>query len=147
MKIRILKRRSAAIFVASLVAVCGLAQKKPDDAAPDEGPCLTVMNPAVENKIEERLPLPPRLDMLQGKTVYLIDINWGGPIAALLKDTHGFKTKRSRSEWLSQNVEKTAASYWGNAVVASLSAALALQGLEPYVIWRQLPCRFLDQAI
>jgi hypothetical protein len=83
MKIRILKPRSAAIFVASLVAVCGLAQKKSDNAVPDEGPRLTVMNPAVENKLAERLPLAPRLDTLQGKTVYLIDINWGGPEAAL----------------------------------------------------------------
>jgi hypothetical protein len=60
-------------------------------------------------------------------------------VAGLLKDVHGFKTKSMLAQWLSQNVEKTAASYWGNAVVASMSAALASQGLEPYATWKQLP--------
>jgi hypothetical protein len=60
-------------------------------------------------------------------------------VAALLKDVHGFQTKASLSQWLSQNVEKTAVSYWGNAVVASISEALALQGLEPYATWKKLP--------
>ncbi len=60
-------------------------------------------------------------------------------VAALLKDVHGFKTKQMLTRWLSQNVEKTAESYWGNAVVASISASLASQGLEPYAAWKKLP--------
>ena len=60
-------------------------------------------------------------------------------VAALLQNVHGFKTKQMLAQWLSQNVEKTAESYWGNAVVASMSAALALQGLEPYATWKKLP--------
>jgi hypothetical protein len=60
-------------------------------------------------------------------------------VASLLKDVHGFKTKQMLAEWLSQNVDKTASSYWGNAVVASVSAALADQGLEPYATWKKLP--------
>ncbi len=60
-------------------------------------------------------------------------------VASLLRDVHGFKTKMALAQWLSQNVEKTAASYWGNAVVASISASLALQGLEPYATWKKLP--------
>ena len=43
---------------------------------------VTVMNPIVESKMAERLPLSPRLDTLSGKTLYLVDINWGGPQAA-----------------------------------------------------------------
>lgn len=43
---------------------------------------ITVMNPAVANRLAERLPLAPRLDALEGKTVYMVDINWGGPEAA-----------------------------------------------------------------
>jgi hypothetical protein len=31
----------------------------------------------------ERLPLAARLDSLEGKTIYMVDINWGGPEAAL----------------------------------------------------------------
>jgi hypothetical protein len=57
----------------------------------------------------------------------------------LLQTAHGFKTKEQLSEWFSQNVEKTAANYWGNGVVQSGVVPLALQGLEPYASWRKLP--------
>ena len=60
-------------------------------------------------------------------------------VAALLKDTHGFKTKEQLSEWFSQNVETTAGTYWGNGVIQSVNVPLALQGLEPYASWRKLP--------
>ena len=60
-------------------------------------------------------------------------------VAGLLKDTHGFKTKEQLSEWFSQNIQKTAASYWGNGVIQSTAVPLALQGLEPYASWRKLP--------
>ena len=40
------------------------------------------MNPAIANKMVDRLPLSPRLDTLGGKTIYLVDIGWGGPHAA-----------------------------------------------------------------
>ena len=60
-------------------------------------------------------------------------------VAGLLKDVYGFKTKAQLSEWFSQNVEKTVASYWGNGVIATTNTALALQGLEPFATWRKLP--------
>jgi hypothetical protein len=60
-------------------------------------------------------------------------------VAALLRNVHGFETKSMLANWLSENVEKTASSFWGNAVVASVNGALALQGLEPYATWKQLP--------
>jgi hypothetical protein len=47
------------------------------------GGLVTVMNPAVASRMAERLPLAPRLDTLGGKTIYMVDINWGGPEAAL----------------------------------------------------------------
>ena len=43
---------------------------------------ITVLNPAVASKMADRLPLSPRLDTLEGKTIYLVDIGWGGPHAA-----------------------------------------------------------------
>ena len=46
------------------------------------GSLITVMNPAIESKMVDRIPLSPRLDTLDGKTIYLVDINWGGPDAA-----------------------------------------------------------------
>jgi len=60
-------------------------------------------------------------------------------VAALLKNVYGFATKPMLAQWLSQNVEKNVSSFWGNAVVASVNGALALQGLEPYATWKQLP--------
>ena len=43
---------------------------------------LTVLNPAISNKFVERVPLAPRADTLEGKTVYMVDLQWGGPEAA-----------------------------------------------------------------
>jgi len=60
-------------------------------------------------------------------------------VAQLLNDTYAFKTKAQLSEWFSQNVTKTAASYWGNGVIQSTAVPFALQGLEPYASWRKLP--------
>ena len=60
-------------------------------------------------------------------------------VAALLKNVYGFKTKEQLSEWFSQNIETTAAAYWGNGVNTTTYRALALQGLEPYATWGKLP--------
>ncbi len=43
---------------------------------------ITVLNPAVASKMAKRAPLSSRLNTLEGKTLYLVDINWGGPEAA-----------------------------------------------------------------
>jgi hypothetical protein len=39
---------------------------------------VTVLNPAIETKFAERVPLAPRLHTLEGKTIYLVDTDWGG---------------------------------------------------------------------
>jgi hypothetical protein len=43
---------------------------------------LRVLNPTPPNRMVDRVPLTPRLDTLKGKTVFLVDIGWGGPEAA-----------------------------------------------------------------
>jgi len=50
--------------------------------AQNTGGLITVLNPAVANKMVDRVPLSPRLDRIDGKTIYLVDIGWGGPQAA-----------------------------------------------------------------
>jgi hypothetical protein len=60
-------------------------------------------------------------------------------VAALLKDSQGFKTKFELASWLANNVEKTVASYWGNGVVSTMWASMAIQGLEPYASQRKAP--------
>jgi hypothetical protein len=39
---------------------------------------ITVLNPAVSDKLAERVPLAPRLDTVEGKTIYLVDTNYEG---------------------------------------------------------------------
>jgi hypothetical protein len=60
-------------------------------------------------------------------------------VAELLNNVQGFATKEKLAEWLSQNVEKTAGSYWGNSIVSSMLGPLGAQGLEPYARWKKLP--------
>ena len=43
---------------------------------------LRVLNPTPPNRMVDRIPLSPRLDTLEGKTIFLVDIGWGGPQAA-----------------------------------------------------------------
>jgi hypothetical protein len=43
---------------------------------------LRVLNPTPPNRMVDRVPLTPRLDKLEGKTIFLVDIGWGGPQAA-----------------------------------------------------------------
>jgi hypothetical protein len=44
---------------------------------------IQVLNPACTNNVVDRVPLTPRtFQSLEGKTVYLVDIGWGGPEAA-----------------------------------------------------------------
>lgn len=68
-----------ALAAASLLAAGPLAAQA-NRVTP--GNQITVMNPAVENRMVDRLALSPRLDTLKGKTLYMLDINWGGPDAA-----------------------------------------------------------------
>jgi hypothetical protein len=71
----------AVVVVAALAfaALSPLTAQRGDAA----GPMITVMNPAIESKMVDRIPMTtPRLDKLDGKTIYLVDINWGGPDAA-----------------------------------------------------------------
>ncbi len=43
---------------------------------------IRVLNPTPPNRMVDRVPLAPRLDTLEGKTIFLVDIGWGGPQAA-----------------------------------------------------------------
>lgn len=58
------------------------ASDKSDSMSSKKQELITVLNPAATGKYAERVPLSPRLDTLEGKTLYMLDINWGGPQAA-----------------------------------------------------------------
>ena len=60
---------------------------------------ITVMNPAIANPMVDRVALTKRLDTLDNKTLYLVDINWGGPDAA-------YGVFKEMEIWFSENMPK-----------------------------------------
>jgi hypothetical protein len=58
---------------------------------------ITVLNPAISTTLAERVPLGPRLATLEGKTIYLVDMQWGGPEAA-------FSVFEEMQAWFSKNM-------------------------------------------
>ena len=58
---------------------------------------ITVLNPAISSRMAERVPLAPRTDTLEGKTIYLVDMQWGGPQA-------GYSVFEEMQKWFSRNM-------------------------------------------
>jgi len=58
---------------------------------------ITVFNPAISSKMTERIPLAPRSDTLEGRTIYLVDLQWGGPEA-------GYSVFEEMKDWFSRNM-------------------------------------------
>jgi hypothetical protein len=58
---------------------------------------ITVLNPAMTNKMAERVPLAPRLNTLEGKTIYMYDTQWGGPEAA-------YSVYEEMKDWFARNM-------------------------------------------
>ncbi len=48
------------------------------NASIPNGNLITVMNPGITEKLAVRVPLAPRLDTLEGKTIYIVDTNYEG---------------------------------------------------------------------
>lgn len=63
-----------AILVLSGIAP-GQAHRNP---AASKDKLITVLNPAVTEKLATRIPLASRLDTLKGKTLYIVDMNYEG---------------------------------------------------------------------
>ena len=77
------------ILISALVlSACEQTQVDPrasKQASPDPAlttASITIHNPGIPGKLAERIPLLPRLDSLEGKTLYIVDVQWGGPDAA-----------------------------------------------------------------
>ena len=70
------------VLIVAAVAFAGIAPLSAQQSKAAAKPLITVLNPAIENKMVDRIPLSPRLNTVDGKTIYLVDISWGGPDAA-----------------------------------------------------------------
>ena len=68
------------VLIAALICGCNALQQAGRTSG--TGDLITVLNPAIASKLAERVPLAPRISTLEGKTIYLVDIQWGGPDAA-----------------------------------------------------------------
>ena len=64
----------------SAVLILAVSVYAPVGSAADKK--ITVMNPAITTKFAKRLPLSPRLDTIEGKTIYIVNNQWGGPEGA-----------------------------------------------------------------
>ena len=79
------RRKMLALLGASPALVAGApsfgetaSKTAPKAAASMTSGLITALNPAVTPKLATRIPLAPRLDTLEGKTIYLVDTDWGG---------------------------------------------------------------------
>jgi hypothetical protein len=84
------------LLILAVVAYIGFAPVQSRVEAADQE-LITVMNPAVTSEMVDREPLPPRLDTLDGKTIYMVDITWGGPDAARV-------VFEEMTAWFKQNI-------------------------------------------
>ena len=87
---------SFAALIMAVVAFAGLAPLEAQQKVAAK-PLITVMNPVITSKMIDRTPLSPRLDKIEGKTIYLVDISWGGPEAA-------YSVFEEIQSWFSQNI-------------------------------------------
>jgi hypothetical protein len=67
------------LLMVAVLSLSGIAPVQAGrDAAASTEKMITVLNPAISEKLAERVPLAPRLATLEGKTIYLVDMNYEG---------------------------------------------------------------------
>jgi hypothetical protein len=70
---------SICLLAFTALILIGIVPAQADrEAASSERDLITVLNPAVTEKLADRVPLVPRLDSLESKTIYLVDMNYEG---------------------------------------------------------------------
>jgi hypothetical protein len=98
MKTKILPGTFLLVIVALIsIGIASSATGRATKESVREEALITVLNPAISSKYVERVPLGPRLDRLEGKTIYLVDMQWGGPEAA-------YSVYQEMQAWISRNM-------------------------------------------
>jgi hypothetical protein len=90
---------SNCLLAVAVLILSGIApvQAALDDAA-SKDKLVTVLNPAITEKLAARVPLAPRNDTLEGKTIYIVDMNYEGMI--------GTPVLGEMQKWFSKNMPK-----------------------------------------
>lgn len=65
-----------------LLAIAVITSIGSTPPATGEDGLITILNPAIASNFVERVPLAARADTVEGKTIFLVDLQWGGPEAA-----------------------------------------------------------------
>jgi hypothetical protein len=112
---------SCIAVIAAIVAFAGLTPLSAQEKSAAK-PLITVLNPAVTNKMADRIPLSPRLTTLEGKTIYLVDISWGGPEAA-------YSVFEEMQSWFAQNMPST-------KIIIKRKAGMYTQ--DDPVLWKEI---------
>jgi len=73
-RIKLARKILSLILITLFSAVCSTAYSAENK--------IKVLNPTPPSTMVDRVPLTPRLDTLEGKTIFLVDIGWGGDQAA-----------------------------------------------------------------
>jgi len=69
------------LLLVIILVLAGIAPAQPSrNATASKDKLVTVLNPAITEKLAARVPLAPRLDTLEGKTIYIVDMNYEGMI-------------------------------------------------------------------
>jgi len=85
------------LLVTGILSFAGIAPVRAErDADSSKEKLITVLNPAVTEKLADRVPLAPRLDRLEGKTIYLVDLNYEG--------IGGTPVMREMKTWFDKNM-------------------------------------------
>ncbi len=66
------------LAVAVLTLSCIALTQTSRNTVASKDKLITVMNPAITEKLATRVPLASRLDTLEGKTIYIVDMNYEG---------------------------------------------------------------------
>lgn len=87
------------LFLATVLIAAGtvfISTSCKELEASGEEPLITVLNPAISSSFVKRVPLAPRAETLEGKTIYLVDLQWGGPQA-------GYSVFEEIQKWFAKN--------------------------------------------
>ncbi len=85
-------------FVIIVTGFSSCTKEQPEVELNCDDQLITVLNPAISSDFAERVPLAPRTEnSLDEKTIYLVDLQWGGPEA-------GYSVFEEMKDWFSKNM-------------------------------------------